>query len=51
MGLSSNDFNIIMAEGVGFEPTEGYKPPPVFKTGAFSQLDHPSSLRFCYTIA
>ena len=34
-----------MAEGVGFEPTEGYKPPPVFKTGAFSQLDHPSVSR------
>ena len=29
-----------MAERVGFEPTEGYKPSPVFKTGALSQLDH-----------
>jgi hypothetical protein len=28
-----------MAERVGFEPTGAYT-PPVFKTGAFSQLDH-----------
>ena len=30
-----------MAEGVGFEPTEGC-PSPVFKTGTFGQLSHPS---------
>ncbi len=26
-----------MAEEVGFEPTKGYKPLPVFKTGAFNR--------------
>ena len=26
-----------MAERVGFEPTIGYKPMPVFKTGAFNR--------------
>ena len=26
-----------MAEGQGFEPWIGYKPMPVFKTGAFSR--------------
>ena len=26
-----------MAERVGFEPTMGYKPMPVFKTGAFNR--------------
>ena len=30
-----------LAEGVGFEPTKGC-PLPVFKTGAFDQLCHPS---------
>ena len=25
-----------LAERVGFEPTKGYKPLPVFKTGAFN---------------
>ena len=29
-----------MAERVGFEPTVGYKPTPIFKTGAINQLDH-----------
>ena len=29
-----------MAERVGFEPTVGYKPTPIFKTGALNQLDH-----------
>ena len=32
-----------MAEGGGFEPPNGF-PLPVFKTGAFSQLDHLSNL-------
>ena len=31
-----------MAEGGGFEPTEGC-PSPVFKTGTFGQLSHPSA--------
>ncbi len=26
-----------LAERVGFEPTKGYKPLPVFKTGAFNR--------------
>ena len=26
-----------MAERVGFEPTKGYQPLPVFKTGAFNR--------------
>jgi hypothetical protein len=26
-----------LAERVGFEPTVGYKPTPVFKTGAFNR--------------
>ena len=26
-----------MAERVGFEPTVGYKPTPVFKTGTFNR--------------
>ena len=26
-----------MAEGVGFEPTRGYSPLPVFKTGALNR--------------
>ncbi len=25
---------------MGFEPTVGYKPTPIFKTGAINQLDH-----------
>jgi hypothetical protein len=29
----------VLAERVGFEPTEGC-PSPVFKTGAFDQLSH-----------
>ena len=29
-----------LAERVGFEPTVGYKPTPIFKTGAINQLDH-----------
>ena len=29
-----------MAQRVGFEPTVGYKPTPIFKTGAINQLDH-----------
>ena len=29
-----------LAERVGFEPTIGYKPMPIFKTGALNQLDH-----------
>ena len=33
-----------MAERVGFEPTMGYKPMPIFKTGALNQLDHLSLL-------
>ena len=32
-GMSSS----IVAERVGFEPTKGYKPLPVFKTGAFNR--------------
>ena len=32
-----------MAERVGFEPTVGYKPTPIFKTGAINQLDHLST--------
>ena len=31
---------ISLAERVGFEPTVGYKPTPIFKTGAINQLDH-----------
>ena len=37
---------LCMAEEVGFEPTKGYKPLPVFKTGAFNRsatLPNPSS--------
>ena len=30
----------MLAERVGFEPTVGYKPTPIFKTGAINQLDH-----------
>ena len=31
-----------MADGVGFEPTKGYEPLPVFKTGAFNHsATHP----------
>ena len=45
-----------MAERVGFEPTVGYKPTPIFKTGAINQLDHLSitcdstyiSTRYCH---
>ena len=33
--------SINLAEGVGFEPTVGF-PTPVFKTGTFGQLCHPS---------
>ena len=36
-----------MAERVGFEPTVGYKPTPIFKTGAINQLDHLSK---CLTL-
>jgi hypothetical protein len=28
---------MLMAEEVGFEPTEGYKPSAVFKTAAFNR--------------
>ena len=35
-----SDINIVLAERVGFEPTVGYKPTPIFKTGAINQLDH-----------
>ena len=28
---------LCVAEEVGFEPTKGYKPLPVFKTGAFNR--------------
>ena len=34
-------FNFDMAEGQGFEPWVGYKPTPVFKTGA---LNHSATL-------
>ncbi len=30
-----------LAEEVGFEPTVGYKPTPVFKTGAFNHSATP----------
>ena len=30
-----------MAEGVGFEPTEGYEPSTVFKTAAFNRSATP----------
>ena len=30
-------FSFSLAERVGFEPTKGYKPLPVFKTGAFNR--------------
>ncbi len=30
-----------MAVGVGFEPTVGYQPTPVFKTGAFNRSATP----------
>ena len=36
--------SISLAERVGFEPTVGYKPTPIFKTGAINQLDHLSIL-------
>lgn len=36
---------IEMAERVGFEPTKGYKPLPVFKTGAFSRSATSPDLR------
>ena len=36
---------ISLAERVGFEPTVGYKPTPIFKTGAINQLDH---LSMCF---
>ena len=35
-----------MAERVGFEPTVGYKPTPIFKTGAINQLDHLSIIGY-----
>jgi hypothetical protein len=35
----------MMAEGVGFEPTDPCG-SPVFKTGALNQLCHPSSFGF-----
>ena len=38
-----NDYKFalyVLAERVGFEPTMGYKPMPIFKTGALNQLDH-----------
>ena len=38
-------YNKKMAERVGFEPTVGYKPTPIFKTGAINQLDHLSMSR------
>ena len=38
--------SISLAERVGFEPTVGYKPTPIFKTGAINQLDH-LSICFC----
>ena len=31
-----------MAEGVGFEPTVGYKPTLDFESSALNQLSHPS---------
>ena len=31
----------MMAVGVGFEPTVGYQPTPVFKTGAFNRSATP----------
>ena len=34
-----------MAEGQGFEPWIGYKPMPVFKTGAFNRLEIISLLK------
>ena len=36
-----------LAERVGFEPTVGYKPTPIFKTGAINQLDHLCILLLC----
>ncbi len=30
-------WNMELAEGVGFEPTRGYSPLPVFKTGALNR--------------
>ena len=35
---------------MGFEPTVGYKPTPIFKTGAINQLDHLSVCHFSMTI-
>lgn len=33
---------------MGFEPTVGYKPTPIFKTGALNQLDHLSKcIAYC----
>ena len=40
MFYSSSFIYIKLAERVGFEPTVGYKPTPIFKTGAINQLDH-----------
>ena len=34
------NLRFFVAERVGFEPTVGYKPTPIFKTGAINQLDH-----------
>ncbi len=34
-----------MAVGVGFEPTVGYQPTPVFKTGAFNRSATPPSFK------
>ena len=36
----------VLAERVGFEPTVGSTPTPIFKTGALNQLDHLSM--YCY---
>ena len=30
-----------MAEGVGFEPTRGFRPPTVFKTVSLNRSDTP----------
>lgn len=37
-----------MAEEVGFEPTVGYQPTPVFKTGALSRSATPPSWEKAY---
>jgi hypothetical protein len=36
-GFIFNIIQLILAERVGFEPTEGYKPSLVFKTSAFNR--------------